>query len=56
MDSFIENLQEKGFKAYFVKKEEGIESILDKEISKAKTIGFGGSKTLEELNLYEFFH
>lgn len=55
MNSFIEKLQEKGYKAYFVKKEEGIEPILNKEISKAKTIGFGGSKTLEELNLYEFF-
>ena len=50
-----EKLDKRGFSSCFLQAEEDLLDILDKEIPKTKTIAFGGSKTLEELGLYEFF-
>ena len=51
-DKLLSNFGKKGFEClFFDKREVAISYIVDK--TKGKQIGFGGSMTLKELNLYE---
>ena len=52
-DFLIENLKKNGFEVRFFDKSDAAVEILIKEIPKEKTIGFGGSVTVNELNIVE---
>ncbi len=50
IEKTIESLQKKGYKVSFFKSKEEATRYLEESIE-GKTIGFGGSRTLTDLNL-----
>jgi hypothetical protein len=55
VEKLLNSLQKRGFKAYFANNRDEIFSIVKNLIPKESTIGFGGSMTVEELGLPQFF-
>lgn len=52
ISKLLDNLKREGFTVSFFENNDSAVKYLDSQLNK-KTIGFGGSKTLEELNLFE---
>lgn len=52
ISKLLDNLKREGFAVSFFENNDSAVKYLDSQLNK-KTIGFGGSKTLEELNLFE---
>lgn len=55
MEELKKNLIKNNFDWSYAKNREEVLSILEKAIGSEESIGFGGSMTLEELGLYDFF-
>lgn len=55
MQTLLRDLRNRGFISEYFKNEDDLLAYLANEIPEGKSKGFGGSKTLEALGLYEFF-